>query len=426
MNKLSDKVEPGDLVNIKTKNSEEIGILLESYEPGVILLKLESGYNIGIKREDIKKVVLIKKQEKREDIKKIKNSNKPKIDFILCGGTIASSLDTKTGGVKWITTPENFFRFYPEIFDIADINIINPFMKSSENMNLDDWLKIAKQVKKSLDNPEVKGVIITHGTDLLHYTGAALSFALREINKPVILTYSQRSIDRASSDASLNLYCSAKIALSDIAEIMLVGHANSSDNFCYALKASKVRKMHSSKRSAFKPINAKPIAKVYKNKIKVLGKYNKKDNKKIPILDIRFEEKIALIKFYPGQDPSILDYYANQGYKGIIIEVTGLGHLLTEGKNNWIPLIKKTIERGIYICAAPQTIYGSLNPFVYSPGRELKKAGVIFLKDMLSETAFVKLSYVLGHKEWSGNNQEVEEKMLENISGEINERLGKN
>jgi glutamyl-tRNA(Gln) amidotransferase subunit D len=212
------------------------------------------------------------------------------------------------------------------------------------------------------------------------------------------------------------------MALSDVSEVMLVGHANSSDDYCFALNGSKVRKMHSSRRDTFKPINTSPIAKVYRDKIEILKDYNKrgKANEKINS-DFVFEDKIALIKFYPGQDPEILEHYAKQGYRGLVIEMSGLGHVLTEGTRNWIPIIKELVKKGVTICAAPQTIYGRLDPLVYSPGRELMAAGVIYLKDMLSETAFVKLGIILGRTK---DKKEIEKLLLENISGEFNERLG--
>jgi len=413
----------GDKVKIKTTKEEIEGILLESHEPGVFLIKLDSGYNIGIKKEDVVEVKLAEKAKKSAEKEEFKLSGKkPIVDLIICGGTISSSLDSKTGAVKWVTKPEDLFRFYPEIFDLCDIRIINPFMKASENMSGPDWIKIAKQVVKSINEDNVHGVIITHGTDFLHYTASALSFFLKNINKPVVLTYSQRSTDRGSSDAELNLYCSAKAALSDIAEVMLVGHANSNDDFCYALQGNKCRKMHSSSRDAFKPINCMPIAKIYKDKIDVLRSYNKKktgkENK--AELDAVFEEKVALLKFYPGQNPEILEHYLKEGYRGAVIEMSGLGHVLTEGKNDWLPVLKKIIAKGMIVCAASQTIYGRLDPLVYSPGRELKKAGVIYLSDMLAETAFVKLGWVLGK---TNRKEEVEKLMLQNIAGEFNGRL---
>jgi len=415
--------EVGDKVRIKTTKEEIDGLLLESHEPGIFLIKLESGYNMGIKKEDVVEVKLVEKSKKNVAESEFKLSGKkPIVDLIICGGTISSSLDSKTGAVKWVTKPEDLFRFYPEIFDLCDIRIINPFMKASENMSSYDWIKIAKQVVKSLNEDNVHGVIITHGTDFLHYTASALSFFLKDVNKPVILTYSQRSTDRGSSDAELNLYCSAKAALSDIAEVMLVGHASSNDDFCYALQGNKCRKMHSSSRDAFKSINCMPIAKISKDKIEILRNYHKKKTgKESKIeLDAVFEEKIALVKFYPGQNPEILEHYFKEGYRGLVIEMSGLGHVLTEGKNDWIPVLKKIIEKGMIVCAAGQTIYGRLDPLVYSPGRELKKAGVIYLGDMLSETAFVKLGYVLGK---TNKKEEIEKLMLQNISGEFNDRL---
>jgi glutamyl-tRNA(Gln) amidotransferase subunit D len=204
---------------------------------------------------------------------------------------------------------------------------------------------------------------------------------------------------------------------------MLVGHANSSDDFCYALPSCKVRKMHSSRRDAFKPINSSPIAKIFRDKIEILeGNYNKrgKANEK-PEMNAVFEDKVALVKFYPGQSPEILEYYLREGYRGLVVEMSGLGHVLTEGKNNWIPVLKKIIDKGLVVCASCQTIYGRLDPLVYSPGRELEKTGVIYLKDILSETALVKLGWILGFEK---DKNKIKELLLKNIAKEFNERLG--
>ena len=416
------KAQVGDEVLIVMENKkEEQGILLESHEAGIVLLKLKSGYNIGQKKRDIKKIKILKKaQEGKETEGKIKMKGKPIVEIIITGGTISSSLDVKTGAVNWLTSPSQLFKFYPEIFDKIDIRLQMPFMKASENMDAEDWKKIAKLTAKALNDNNVKAVIVTHGTDFLHYTASALSFMLRDLNKPVVLTYSQRSTDRGSSDASLNLLCSAQAALSDIAEVMLVGHASMNDEFCYALRGTKVRKMHTSRRDTFRPINCKPLAKIWKDRIEVLGECSKRSKGKVK-LDAVFEDKVALIKFYPGQNPDILDFYEKKKYKGLVIEMSGLGHIITEGKNNWIPKLKQLIDKGITICAAPQTLYGRLDPLVYSPGRELEKIGVIYLEDMLPETALVKLGYVLGHKL---SKEKIKEMMLTNLAGEFNKRLG--
>ena len=262
---MNQEFQPGDKVKITTIKEELQGTLLESHEPGIFLIKLKSGYNIGIKKEDILEVEILEKaKETKEEIKRKINKNLPYIDLIITGGTISSRLDYKTGGVKWLTKPEELFKFYPEIFDIVNVRKVSiPFMKASENMDSKDWQKIAEVAVESVNEKDVEGLIITHGTDTLHYTSAALSFFLRDLNKPVVLTYSQRSSDRASSDANLNLKCSAFASKSDIAEVMLVGHASTNDNFCFAMPGTKVRKSHSSQRDAFQPINTEPIAKVF-------------------------------------------------------------------------------------------------------------------------------------------------------------------
>jgi glutamyl-tRNA(Gln) amidotransferase subunit D len=210
------------------------------------------------------------------------------------------------------------------------------------------------------------------------------------------------------------------MALSEAAEVMLVGHASTNDDFCYAMPGTKTRKLHASRRDAFKVVNAEPIAKVYPNKVEFLREYNPRDERKKTELDLQFTDKVALIKYYPGQDSGILDFHALK-YKGIVVEAVGLGHLASsEAANNWLPKLKKYIKEGFVVCVVPQTIYGRLDPYVYSNARELLDAGVIFLEDMLAETAFVKLGFVLGHYGWK---KDVKEKMLENISGEINKRL---
>jgi len=420
---MEKELTPGDKVKIVTLKEELEGTILETSEPEIILLKLKSGYNIGIKKEDIKDIEIIKEQHKEaEKVLPKENKNLPYIDIIVTGGTISSKIDYKTGAVKWLTEPSELFQIYPEIFDIANVRKIKvPFMKASENMSSEDWKEIAKECEDSLNNKDVKGVIITHGTDFLHYTSSALSFFLRDLNKPVVLTYAQRSSDRASSDASLNLKCAAYAAISDIAEVMIVGHGTINDDFCYAMPGTKVRKLHASRRDAFKTINAKPFAKIFPDgKIEPLSRYNVRNNRKAK-LDTAFNSKIAVIKIYPGQNPDILEDY-NQKYEALILELSGLGHLpmTQEAKFDWLPKIKKAIDNGMVICAVSQTIYGRLNPLVYSPGRELLKVGVIFLEDMLSETAFVKLGWVLGHNQWKSK---VKEKMLYSFSHEINERL---
>ena len=415
--------KPGDLVEIHLTRIIYEGNLLESpdSEKGIVLLKLGTGYNMGFNKKDILKIKVLKKFVEKDNSFEIKSSSeKPNVAMIITGGTIASKYDSRTGGVHPLTNPENLFKFYPELFEKVNITRVEvPFMKFSEEMNYKDWQKIAICCEKLLNDSNIKGVIITHGTDFLHYTSSALSFFLRNLNKPVVLTYSQRSIDRASSDANLNLQCSALAGISDIAEVMIVGHANSDDDFCYAMPGTKVRKLHTSRRDAFKVVNGNPFAKIYPDRIEMNSEYKLRDNSKKVKVDKKFEEKVALVKFYPGQGPEILDYYLKNKFKGIVIEMSGLGHVSVD----WIKKIKELSDKGMIICGVSQCINGRVDSMVYSTGRKLLEAGVIYLEDMLTETAFVKLGWVLGHDEWNKDRKIVHEKMLHNFSGELTKRL---
>jgi len=418
---------PGDYVELSLVNRDYQGVFLESpeNEKGIVLLKLDSGYNIGFVKKEVMEVKVLKKaEEKIEELEIKKNSEKPNVAMIITGGTIAARLNPSKGGVDWLDNPASLFKFYPEIFKLVNVSKVEvPFMKASEDMDFKDWQKIARVAVKLLNDTNVKGIIITHGTDFLHYTSAALSFFLKNLNKPVVLTYSQRSIDRASSDANLNLQCSALAAISDIAEVMLVGHASENDDFCFAMPGAKVRKLHTSRRDAFKVVNGKPFAKIFTDKVINVSEYNQRKKGKIKA-DTSFEEKVALVKIYPGQNPEILDYYLKKKYKGIVLEMSGLGHAPGKrARNSWISKLKEVQKRGLIVCATSQCINGRVDPLVYSNGRELLETGIIYLEDMLSETALVKLGWILGHKEWAKNRDAVKAKMLENIVGEISDRL---
>ncbi len=415
---------PGDRVEIHLDREIYSGTLLESPggERGIVLLKLDSGYNLGFRKKEVVEIRVIKKSEEVEQTFNIKkDSEKPNIAMIITGGTIAAKLNPKKGGVDWLTDPESLFKYYPEIFEIANVSkVVVPFMKASEDMDFRDWKKLAKIVVELVNDDSVRGVILTHGTDFLHYTSSVLSFFVRNLNKPVVLTYSQRSVDRASSDANLNLRCSALAAISDIAEVMIVGHASSNDDFCYAMPGTKVRKIHTSKRDAFKVVNSKPFAKIFSDSIKRVSSYKARGKGKA-ILDNGFEERVALVKVYPGQDPKILDFYLESGYKGLILELSGLGHAPTRrARKGWTKKLKEVQEKGMIICGTSQCIFGRTDPLVYSNGRELLNTGIIYLEDMLSETAFVKLGWVLSKTQ---NRERVRELMLKNFSKEISDRI---
>jgi len=422
--------EVGDKVEVSLKGKTYTGIVMptpELAEKKILIIKLANGYNIGFKLTSDLKIKKIGK-EKFEGLPKYKakeNSELPNVSIISTGGTITSRVDYKTGAVYPLENPEELLLSVPELIDIVNLRkIVQPFAILSEDMSPKEWQKIAVESAELLNSEDI-GLIITHGTDTLHYTAAALSFMLKNLSKPVALVGGQRSSDRGSFDGALNLICAAHYCKSNIAEVAVVMHGESSDSFCYAHRGTKVRKMHTSRRDAFKSINDFPLAKIFKDgKIKILNKTHKQrfDHHAETVADTNFEPKVALVKFYPGANPEILNYFVDKKYKGIVIEATGMGHVSTQPldeKNSWLPAIKDAIKKDIAVCLAPQTLYGRLDPFVYRSARLLLNAGVIYLEDMLPETALVKLGWVLGHTK---NPKEVKENMLTNFAGEINKK----
>ena len=419
-------IKDGDLVDITTDEKKLRGILMPSSKDSLVL-KLDSGYNIGMQRNKIKKINLIKKYNKKEEkIKERLKFNKalPTISILHTGGTIASKVDYRTGAVTTRFTPEDLIAMFPELKNIANIKSRLVFQMFSEDMEPEHWQILAKEVTKELEKSD--GVIITHGTDTMHYTSSALSFMLQDLDKPVILVGAQRSSDRGSSDAFLNLICAINfITKTNFAGVAICMHKDMSDDTCYIHKGTKVRKLHTSRRDAFKSINEKPIAEVTKEgKVNFLSNYIKKESKKT-ILKNKFEKKIALIKIRPGFSYKELEFYEKNKYKGIIIEGTGLGHMpanildkYTKDHKKLLDTLKR-LSKNMLICMASQCIFGRVNMNVYSTGIDLQNSGVIPLEDILSETAYVKLGWALANAK---NLEEAKTLMLRNIAGEISER----
>ncbi len=422
------KLSIGNRVKVKTKDGSYAGSVMPGSSDKLLTLKLDTGYNLGIKLgKDVKvKKVGALPKEKPVKIEPPIKKNLPNVVMIVTGGTITAKVDYATGGVSWLTKPEELLLATPELLHIVNVKkVIQPFALASEDMSPKEWKIIAKEAARALNSDDIAGVIVTHGTDTLHYTAAALSFMLKNLNKPVALVGGQRSSDRGSFDGGMNLICAAHYCKSNIAEVAIVMHANPADNFCIASRGTNVKKMHTSRRDAFRPINEPPLAKIWLDgRIEKLNSIIRDRNNKEKVrADTDFNDKIALVKFFPGANPDVLGHFIDKGYKGIIIEATGLGHVATNPinkKNSWLETIKEATKKGIFIGFAPQCLYGRLDPYVYSPARQLLDAGVVYLGSMLSETAFVKLGCVLAHTRVKA---EVKDLMLKNVSGELVEQI---
>ncbi len=414
------KIEIWDILEIKTIKTNFEGILLprsEHSDPDFIEIKLENNYNVGINASDITE---IKKIGKKEAHYKIPEKNFPKIKklpnvkLLGTGGTVVSRLDYTTGAVIPSFTPGELFSAVPELAEICNLETEIVFEILSENMRPEYWQQLAQKIEKSV-NSGINGIIVGHGTDTMGYTSAALSFMLRDLPVPIVLVGSQRSSDRPSSDAALNLINATLVATSDIAEVVVCMLGSSAHDYGLIHRGTLVRKMHTSVRHTFRTIDDIPLGMIKDRKIKMFKTEYRRRTKSETVVNTSFEKKVALIYSYPGMENDLIDFYIDNKYKGIVFAGTGLGHVSTAVYDS----IERALQEKITILMTAQPIHGFVGMNVYSTGRELQNMGVIPGNNLLPEVGYVKLGWVLGQ---TNNSQEIRDLLLKNIAGEFIER----
>lgn len=413
----------GDLIEVTRDGESMKGFLMprsEYDDEDHIVLKLSSGYNVGLRVSRGAAVKVLEKGVKPTFKRPPRPPPRPGLPdayVISTGGTIASRVDYRTGGVEPALNAEDLYSIYPELSELANINTMVLYSEFSENLTKEHWAGMARATAEAL-NSGAQGVVICHGTDTMGYTAAALSFILQNPPIPIILVGSQRSSDRPSSDAPSNLIAALKISLSaPIAGVYVAMHESPSDEYIAVHKGVKVRKCHTSSRDAFKSINAPPAARYYTltGEIQILDKHlPQRRNGGDVKLEENMDDNVCLVKFYPGMKPKILESILESGVRGVILEGSGLGHV---SKALYEP-IRKAVEREVFVGMTSQCLWGRVNLNVYYTGRDLLKIGVIPLEDMLPETALVKLMWVLGR---AHSLEEAKDLMTKNLVGEISE-----
>lgn len=454
---LKHQIEIGDHVCVETtQGNNYCGIIIPRYEnatPDRIVVKLENGYNTGVSIEKIKIIVKINrvndtatansdKPSMSHDADAISNNTDtpipgesdnledlpaleqlPIVSLISTGGTISSKIDYRTGGVRPALTAYDLYDSVPELRKYASIEPQELFTEYSENVTPEHWTIIAKDVEDKIRAKKYRGIIIAHGTDTMHYTAAALSFAIRNMPIPIILVGAQRSSDRPSSDAALNLLGASILATKlDIGGVFVAMHNSISDDLISCHLGTRVRKNHTSRRDAFESIDVDPIAFVKGEELEfpkrnseiILPKRTHEIQKMI--VKPEFDINVSLLKFYPGFDPRLIDYSVQLGNRIIILEGTGLGHV----SKKCIPSLKNAIKHGVLVFMTSQCIWGRTSLNVYETGRDLLSIGVIPLRNMLTETATVKAMWALANFK---DSQKIKEIMAQNITNEITPRI---
>jgi len=407
---------------VNTTRGRFRGIVLpraENDDDQHIVLKLATGYNVGIAVETILDMA---EQGYKEAHYKIpeqefpSSPHKPNIKLFGTGGTIASRLDYRTGAVIPAFSPGELYGAVPELADICNLTTEKLFAVFSENMGPEQYMKLAVAIGREIENG-VDGIVIGHGTDTMHHTAAALSFMVQNSPVPIVMVGSQRSSDRPSSDAALNLIHATKTAAeSDIAEVMVCMFGPTSDEYGLLHRGTRVRKMHSSYRSTFRTIGDIPLATVDRDGITHLqANFNHRRKDRQVTIKPYFEEKVAIIYYYPNMQPDMVDALIDNGYRGIVIAGTGLGHV----NKPLYPAIERARDAGVAVYMTVQTLWGYVHMFVYDTGRDLMAKGVIPLHNMLPEVAYVKLGWALGQTD---DLDEVKKLMLTPICDDITER----
>lgn len=383
----------GEHVTVTLKDKREFsGLVLPNNT-----LKLDDGYNIGLDPDNIADITKHKKQSKESSFSSITvDESKPRVDILHTGGTIASKVDYQTGGVSNHIKPDELLAMYPQLQEEAAVYATFVANMSSDDMRFEHYNLLIESVQEALKN-NPRGIIITHGTDTLHYTAAALHYALRGISVPVVLVGSQRSSDRGSSDAALNLQAAVKYCVSDksCSGVFIAMHQTSDDDSIAIHKAVHARKMHTSRRDAFKSINSALVACVT-NKVEVISsvesttKYDPK----------QYDTSLQIGMLYVHPHMSAKEVSSYKGFDGLIILGTGLGHLPVSVVDDHTKEHKKIFESllslNIPVVMASQCINGRINLQVYSAGRTLKESGVLGHDLALTpEALFVKLAYLL-------------------------------
>ena len=413
---------------VNDRGSVFTGVVLprsETADPLHVVVKLVNGYNVGIIAD---RIASARETGYRKAVYKIPEKafpfdpRKKNVTLLGTGGTIASRLDYRTGAVIPAFTPGELYGAVPELAEICNLTTKKLFGVFSENMGPEQYKALAVAIGEEIEKG-ADGIVIGHGTDTMSHTGAILSFMVQNSPVPIVCVGSQRSSDRPSSDAALNLMNSVRTAAEcEIAEVMLCMFGPTSDNYDLLHRGTRCRKMHSSYRSTFRTIGATPLAMVFRypdehgSYFKYINRdFLQRDKTRKPVITPAWEEKVTIQYYYPSFRPDIIDSLSDLGYRGMVIAGTGLGHV----NKPLYPAIRRAIEKGMTVAMSVQTIWGYAQMYVYDTGRDLLDLGIIPLDNMLPETAYMKLSWVLGQTD---DPQRIRQMMTTAINHEITPR----
>ncbi len=387
----------------------------------VLSLKLASGYNVGIRigsQVEYRRLApsptrRVEAQEGLPPSATTVPDDGRTVDLLTTGGTIASRVDYETGGVRPVSDEKEILEFYPELKESGGVRVVPVLDRLSENIAPSDWLLLADKVVASFARG-ASGVVIAHGTDTLGFTAAGLSFLLADLPGPVVLVGAQRSPDRPSSDGPSNIAAAVAVARDRrLGEVVVVMHETVSDGRFSVHRGCWVRKMHASRRDAFESLNGPPLGTVEGTSVHLLPDV-RPPARGPPRVDGPIDERAGLLWFYPGLSPQKAAQFVD-GLRGVVLAGTGLGHV-SSVHTDWI---RAATKQGVVVAMTTQCLSGTVDPYVYATGRDLLRSGVLYLDDLLPETAYAKMAWALGR---ARAPEEVRRLLSEDRAGEFHHR----
>ncbi len=309
-------------------------------------------------------------------------ATKPRILILTTGGTI-TMLRNEDGTLSLCRDAGSLLGCVPELSQIADIDLLALASIDSSNLQPGLWRAVATAIYERMN--QYDGFVVTHGTDTIAYTSAALAFMIQELPKPIVVTGAQVPLGEIGNDGYVNLINAVRVATSDLAEVAVVFGSQ----IIYGTRAKKT--------SVF---DLQAIVSVNEQSMGDIGLFIKFNatpmgrNRRKPLLQPSLNENVARIAVYPGFKPDVLEHLV-ETHDGIVLEGYGAGHIPTEA-NSLMPAIKAATAGNVPVVVCTQCIVGSTQMETYQVGREALLAGAIPALDMTPETALVKLMWVLG------------------------------
>ena len=297
------------------------------------------------------------------------------------GGTIASV--PSADGLIPALDGSAMLQLVPELEGICTITCKEILNLDSSNLEPSHWQLIAKAIAAEYANYD--GFVITHGTDTMAYTAAALSQMLHNCQKPVVLTGAQLPIQAEGSDAPNNVYHAFLAATSPLKGVALVFGD-------LVIHGAHAKKLYTQNFNGFASINREPLATISHNHLFWQkgalqgGGYGEGEFS----INTQLETKIAVVKIIPGATPDILDYYVKKGYKGLIIEGFGAGGV-PNGDNNWLPKLEQVLKQGLQVVCTTQCLYDGVHLDTYPMGILAERLGARSAGLDTIETALIKL-----------------------------------